>query len=113
MENTKNEMAGISKSNPAVEKQMYQITFGNGNWALTDGQTGKPSTGWYAVGERVVLWYELVATDTNYYFYIDGQEIHPSGYTPQTGFIFEFMMPDHDIHFEWEERNTMVHEVER
>ena len=103
-------MANISKKEPAVSKPMYKITFGDGKWALTDGTTGKPSTGLYAVGERVVLWYEFVATDTDYYFYIDGQEIHPTNYTDKTGFIFEFMMPDHDIHFEWEERNTMLYD---
>lgn len=103
-------MASIPKKDPAVQQQMYKITFGNGSWSLTDGNTGKPSTGLYAFGEKVVLWFEFVATDTDYYFYIDGKEIHPTNYTDKTGFVFEFMMPDHDIHFDWEERNTMLYD---
>ncbi len=60
----------------------------------------------YEAGEKVVLYYDLIATDTDYAFYLDDEKIN-FGYSEDRGFIIEFTMPDHDVKLRCETRNSM------
>ena len=101
-------MAAISKNDPAVEKKMYTITFDGS--ALMDAKTNQPSTGLYEAGEEVVLYFEFVATDTSYHFYLDDKELNADDFDWEHGYIFRFIMPDHDVHFTWTSKNTMIYD---
>lgn len=61
----------------------------------------------YKAGEKVKLTYYLIATDTDYSFYLDGERINPD-YKEGKGFILEFTMPDHDVQLECRAVNSMV-----
>ena len=63
----------------------------------------------YRAGERVRLYYDAVATDTNCTFYLDDVSISHS-YEEGRGMVVEFIMPEHDITLECEMRNTMDYE---
>ena len=69
---------------------------------LCEGQKKK-----YKEGEQVVLYYSMVATDTNYTFLLDGEYIRPD-YNHEDGYIIRFTMPDHDVKVSVITRNTMV-----
>ena len=60
----------------------------------------------YRAGKKVTLYYSLIATDTDYSFYIDGERINP-GYDESKGYIIEFTMPEHDITVSVESHNSM------
>ena len=61
----------------------------------------------YKAGEEVELIFDLVATDTDYTFYIDGKsenlDVHGTG----NGFLIRFTMPDHDVKLSYSEKNSM------
>ena len=61
---------------------------------------------YYRAGEKVTLYYDMIATDTNYYFYLDGEPISV-GYDDSKGFIIEFTMPEHDVSLSCEWYNSM------
>ncbi len=63
----------------------------------------------YRAGQKVELYYDLIATDTDYSFYVDDR--YPDvRYSDDKGFIITFTMPDHDVTIRVEERNTMEYE---
>ena len=66
----------------------------------------------YKAGERVTLYYNFIATDTNYSFYIDGERINPD-YNRDKGFIISFIMPEHNVSIIVESRNSMLCEDEK
>lgn len=61
----------------------------------------------YKAGEEVELIFDLVATDTDYTFYLDGKsediDVHGTG----NGFVIRFTMPDHDVKLSYSEKNSM------
>ena len=61
----------------------------------------------YKAGEQVVIYYDMIATDTNYTFYVDGQIYNPD-YESDKGYIISFTMPEHDVAVEVESKNTML-----
>lgn len=61
----------------------------------------------YKAGEKVRLTYSLIATDTDYSFYLDGERLDPD-YEEGKGFILHFTMPDHDVQLECRAVNSMV-----
>lgn len=62
----------------------------------------------YKEGEKVEINYKFIATDTDYTFYVDGVRFNPD-YSDEKGFIFRFIMPDHDVKIICESRNTMLY----
>ena len=60
----------------------------------------------YREGETVTLYYNLIATDTDYKFLLDGEPIN-FGYDDEHGFVITFVMPAHDVKLECETRNSM------
>ncbi|MBQ9414700.1 MAG: hypothetical protein IJU16_06205 [Clostridia bacterium] len=61
----------------------------------------------YRAGEQVELYYRFIATDTDYSFYLDDEQLNPS-YAEDKGFIIRFTMPEHDVRLRCESRNTMI-----
>ena len=61
----------------------------------------------YRAGERVRVCYNMIATDTSYYFYLDDVQINPE-YDDRDGYIITFIMPEHDVKLTVTHRNTMI-----
>lgn len=64
----------------------------------------------YRAGEKVELYYWMIATDTDYSFSLDGAELSRD-YDTKKGFILSFTMPDHDVKLCCHSRNTMLREI--
>lgn len=60
----------------------------------------------YKVGDTVELSYGLIATDTDYSFFVDGQAVN-ANWDAKKGYIIKFTMPDHDIEVYCTHRNSM------
>ena len=63
----------------------------------------------YAAGEEVEVWYDLIATDTDYSFYLDGEPINYS-YDDEKGFVIRFTMPEHDVRLTCKHVNSMIYQ---
>lgn len=63
----------------------------------------------YKSGEKVLLFYQYVATDTNYGFYLDGERLC-CDYHEKRGFIIRFIMPEHNVKLECIAKNVMADE---
>lgn len=61
----------------------------------------------YKAGAHVRLTYYMIATDTDYSFWLDGEKLNPH-YKEGKGFVLEFTMPDHDVQLECRAVNSMV-----
>lgn len=61
----------------------------------------------YSAGARVVLRYSLIATDTVYDFYLDGENLNYD-YDEKNGFILSFTMPPHNVKLELRQKNISV-----
>ncbi|MDO4961677.1 MAG: hypothetical protein Q4E57_07490 [Eubacteriales bacterium] len=62
----------------------------------------------YAAGEEVTVYYDVIATDTDYYFSSDQVELKQS-YDDEHGYVFTFIMPAQDVTFNVETRNSMMY----
>ena len=60
----------------------------------------------YRAGQTVKLYYDLIATDTDYSFYLDGKSIKTE-YSEKNGFLIYFVMPSHDVKLECRSYNSM------
>lgn len=63
----------------------------------------------YKEGDEVEVYFHLIATDTSYKFYLDGEEINV-GYDEKAGIIVKFTMPPHDVTLSFRQRNVMLGE---
>lgn len=61
----------------------------------------------YKAGEEVRVSYNFIATDTSYYFFIDGEPVNPD-FSEAEGFIIKFIMPEHDVSLKIESVNSML-----
>lgn len=61
----------------------------------------------YRAGTEVKLYFELVATDTDYRFLLDGEPVHFT-YDEKKGFVIQFTMPAHDVTLECDSVNSML-----
>ncbi len=94
------------------EAQLFTIDFSGQDYAYLSepydrNREPKPARKQYRAGEQVVLYYPMVATDTDYTFLVDGMAVRPD-FERSTGFIISFTMPDHDVTVKCIERNTML-----
>ncbi|MBR1481840.1 MAG: hypothetical protein IJ598_02600 [Ruminococcus sp.] len=64
----------------------------------------------YAAGERVELYYFMLATDTDYSFSLEGAALSLD-YHASRGYILRFTMPDHDVVLRCRKRNTMLRQI--
>ena len=90
-------MSRLSES----EKNIYKVDY-HGQMNLFDGAKED-----YAEGTEVEIAYSLIATDTNYAFYVDGQKASAE-WNEKRGYIIRFIMPAHDIEVYCVEKNTMA-----
>lgn len=61
--------------------------------------------------EKVELTYDMIATDTDYSFFVDGEPAKTK-WDDKRGFVITFTMPDHDIEVYRTSENTMENEIE-
>lgn len=63
----------------------------------------------YRAGQTVTLYYNLIATDTDYSFYLDGKSIK-FNYNEKKGYEIMFVMPQHDVTLECRMVNSMMYQ---
>ncbi len=62
----------------------------------------------YAEGEEVTVTYDMIATDTDYSFYTDSDDVKlDQEFDGDHGYVFTFTMPAHDVKISVESRNSM------
>lgn len=62
----------------------------------------------YAAGEKVTVIYDMIATDTDYSFYTDSEDVElEQDYDEKRGYVLTFKMPAHDVKLGVRSRNTM------
>ena len=57
-------------------------------------------------GSTVRVFFDFIAADTTYKFFVDGQELSPDR-SSEHGFIICFVMPDHDVKLTRLQNNSM------
>ena len=82
--------------------QRYKVDYCGQKSAYTGAKNS------YRAGQTVVLYYEMIATDTDYSFYLDGEALRMT-YEDRKGYKIEFTMPEHDVKLECRSRNSMVY----
>lgn len=85
-------------------RKKYRVDF-CGDKSAYNGAKNK-----YRVGEKVTLYYTIIATDTDYSFYLDGAYL-PVSYSDKTGFVINFTMPDRDVVLRCTSKNTMINDT--
>ncbi|MCR5129113.1 MAG: hypothetical protein K6B69_13540 [Lachnospiraceae bacterium] len=90
----------ISEDNGEEEVERYKIDYCGSKDSFTRAKDS------YKAGQTVTLYYDMIATDTDYTFYLD-DEILNVNYSEDKGYIIKFTMPDHDVTLRVESRNTM------
>ncbi|MDD6223651.1 MAG: hypothetical protein PUB18_01465 [bacterium] len=63
----------------------------------------------YKKGSKVKIYYDTIATDTDYTFYLD-DEVLGMKYDDKYGYVIEFTMPNHDVTLRVIAKNTMEKE---
>ena len=62
----------------------------------------------YAAGNQVTVYYDLIATDTDYRFWLDDESVElKQDYDDRHGYVFTFTMPDHELTLHVSSRNSM------
>lgn len=80
---------------------LYNLTF--------DGYGFETEKTTYAEGENVTVYYGMVGTDTDYNFGLDCDDVKLlQSYDSVKGFVFNFVMPAHDVKLSVNAQNTMV-----
>jgi uncharacterized protein YfaS (alpha-2-macroglobulin family) len=73
-----------------------------------DGYGLKTEKKEYRPGEEVRVTFNIIATDTDYKFTLDCDDVKmKQDYTPQEGYILTFGMPEHDVTLKVTSRNSM------
>ncbi|MCR5800144.1 MAG: hypothetical protein K6G69_08720 [Lachnospiraceae bacterium] len=85
------QLAGISG--------MYRLNLGNAGF--------RSERTAYNAGEKVTVYFDMIASDTDYHFYTDDVELQRV-YGNSNGYEFTFEMPEHDVTISVESRNTMT-----
>lgn len=63
----------------------------------------------YAEGEKVKVYFNLIATDTDYSFYAEPDDVKLNhDYDEKRGYVLTFKMPAHDVKISMGSRNSMV-----
>jgi len=83
--------------------EKYRLTFDGSGFS-----SGKTT---YAEGETVTVTFDLIATDTDYSFYADSEDVilNPV-YSEARGYVFTFPMPAHDVKISVCSRNSMEYD---
>jgi hypothetical protein len=62
----------------------------------------------YRAGESVTLIFGMIATDTDYSFFLDDERISPDYDDKTNSYVIGFTMPDHDVKLECRSYNSML-----
>ncbi len=87
-----------------LSKGKYKVDYSGQKYAYKNAKDE------YKAGEKVTLYYWMIATDTDYSFRLDGAELERN-YDTKKGFILSFIMPEHDVILHCYERNSMLREI--
>lgn len=83
-------------------KQKYKLNY--------DGSDFDSRKKEYTAGEKVTVYYNMIATDTDYHFWMDDDSVDfNQDYDPQHGYVFTFIMPDHDVTLHMDSQNSMMY----
>lgn len=81
-------------------RQKYQLRFDG--YGFQSGRTA------YAAGEKVTVRFDLIATDTDYRFWLDDERVRLNqDWDENHGYVFTFTMPEHDVTLHVSSRNSM------
>ena len=81
-------------------KPKYKLNF--------DGHGFESKKEKYAEGETVTVYFDLIATDTDYHFWLDDETVAlKQDYDGRRGYVFRFTMPDHDVTLHMDSHNSM------
>ena len=62
----------------------------------------------YAEGDKVKVYYNIIATDTDYSFYTDSEDVElKRDYDDKKGYVISFIMPAHDVSLHVDSVNSM------
>lgn len=95
----------------AENKNMFNLnTKGKEKYKLElDGYGFESKKDSYAEGEKVTVYFNLIATDTDYNFYTEPDDVKlDRDYDDKHGYIFTFEMPAHDVKISVNSWNSMV-----
>jgi len=84
----------------ACVPKRYGVIYEGGKFGFTNAKD------YYRAGRKVELYYDLIATDTDYSFYVDGEPANVS-YADNKGYVISFTMPAHDVTVRVDWRNSM------
>ena len=80
---------------------------------IFDGYGFKSDKKAYSEGETVTFYYDMIATDTDYSFFADSEDVKlKQEFDGKHGYVFTFTMPAHDVTISMESRNTMTMDPE-
>ena len=80
----------------------YKIDYCGSKYCYSDAKDS------YRAGKEVVLYFNLIATDTDYSFKLDGESLNFT-YDDKKGFIIRFTMPEHDVKLECITKESMTY----
>ncbi len=83
----------------------YHVDYGTSKGSFSGARDSYPA------GAKVELVFDLIATDTDYTFHVDGETVS-ADYEEGRGYVIRFVMPDHDITVDYASRNSMTYEPE-
>lgn len=92
-------IVGVMIMLSACGRQKYTLNY--------DGAFFESEHTQYAPGEKVTVRYDTIATDTDYYFYIDDDVEMKTSF--DGGYVFTFVMPAHDVTIHEESHNSMMY----
>ena len=78
----------------------YKVDYCGGEFAYANAEES------YRAGTEVRLIFELIATDTDYYFYLDGQPVDVT--YENNCYVITFTMPEHDVVLDYTMVNSML-----
>ncbi len=105
MELSETEQNGWNKVVRLMENALNEPTYPVEYWMDTEYfENAKPA---YPAGESVMIYYDLIATDTDYTFLLDGEPLN-YGFDESKGFVISFIMPAHPVKLECRTRNSMM-----
>lgn len=94
-------LLGLCLTGCSAKPKSYRVDYCGGKSFYSNAKNT------YKAGQCVELHFDMVATDTDYTFYLDGD---PNALTVQgngNGFVLRFVMPAHDVRLDYSMRNSM------
>lgn len=81
----------------------YKVDYNGQKSAFTNARD------YYRAGQTVKIYYNFIATDTDYTFYLDDKKINPL-YEDGKGYVIEFKMPERDVSVKVLTKNSMLYD---